>query len=90
MNHMPNNKIEKEESSNSEKNVITPQMRILLDYLKEYQEINDSELQELLNIKKTRAYLLTRQMSEDGLIEITGRGSSKKYRLKQSDTDELI
>ena len=65
-------------------------MRILLDYLKEYQEINDSDLQELLNIKKTRAYLLTRQMSEDGLIEIIGRGSAKKYRLKHSDTDELI
>lgn len=90
MNHMPNNKIEKEESSNSEKNIITPQMRIVLDYLKEYQEINDSDLKELLNIKKTRAYLLTRQMSEDGLIEIIGRGSAKKYRLKHSDTDELI
>ena len=62
--------------------VITPQMKIVLDYLKEYGEMRDEELQELLHIKKTRAYLLTRQMSEEGLIEIVGRGAEKTYRLK--------
>ena len=60
---------------------VTPQMKVVLDYLAEYGEMNDEELQELLNIKKTRAYLLTRQMSEAGLIEIEGRGVNKKYRL---------
>ena len=44
--------------------------------------MHDEDLQELLHIKKTRAYLLTRQMSEEGLIEIVGRGAEKKYRLK--------
>ena len=62
--------------------VITPQMKIVLDYLKEYGEMRDEELQELLHIKKTRAYLLTRQMSEEGLIEVVGRGAEKTYRLK--------
>ena len=62
--------------------VITPQMKIVLDYLKEYGEMRDEELQELLHIKKTRAYLLTRQMNEEGLIEVVGRGAEKKYRLK--------
>ena len=47
--------------------------------------MTDDELQELLNIKKTRAYLLTRQMSENGLIEIVGRGAAKKYKLKYFD-----
>jgi ATP-dependent DNA helicase RecG len=61
---------------------ITPQMKMALDYLAEYGEMNDEELQELLNIKKTRAYLLVRQMSENGLIEVMGRGATKKYRLK--------
>ena len=61
---------------------VTPQMRSVLDYLREYGEICDEDLQELLNIKKTRAYLLTRQMSEEGLIEIVGRGPTKKYRLR--------
>ena len=61
---------------------ITPQMKIVLDYLKEYGEMNDEDLQELLNIKKTRAYMLTRRMSEDGLIVISGRGATKKFKLK--------
>ena len=62
--------------------VITPQMKTVLDYLHEYGEMTDEDLQELLSIKKTRAYLLTRRMSEDGLIEIVGRGVAKKYRVK--------
>ena len=31
-------------------------------------------------IKRTRIYLLTRQMSERGLIEIVGRGAGKRFR----------
>ena len=54
----------------------------MVDYLKEYGEMRDEELQELLHIKKTRAYLLTRQMSEEGLIEVVGRGAEKTYKLK--------
>ena len=45
-------------------------------------EMTDEDLQELLNVKKTRAYLLARQMNENGLIEIIGRGAGKKYKLK--------
>lgn len=62
--------------------VITPQMKTVIDYLAEYGEMTDEDMQELLNIKKTRAYLLARQMNETGLIEITGRGATKKYKLK--------
>ena len=61
---------------------ITPQMKTVLDYLAEYGEMTDEDLQELLNIKKTRAYLLARQMNENGLIDIIGRGAAKKYKLK--------
>lgn len=61
---------------------ITPQVKTVLDYLAEYGEMTDEDLQELLNVKKTRAYLLARQMNENGLIEIIGRGAGKKYRLK--------
>lgn len=60
---------------------ITPQMKTVMDYLTEYGEMTDEELQELLNIKKTRSYLLARQMYEHGLIDIIGRGSAKKYKL---------
>lgn len=61
---------------------ITPQMKTVLDYLAEYGEMSDEDLQELLNVKKTRAYLLARQMNENGLIDIIGRGAAKKYKLK--------
>ena len=61
---------------------VTPQMKTVLDYLAEYGEMTDEDLQELLNVKKTRAYLLARQMRENGLIEIVGRGAEKKYKLK--------
>ena len=70
------------ERSSAAPMVITPQMKMVLDYLREYGEMNDEELQELLSVKKTRAYLLTRQMNKNGLIEIVGRGVGKKYRLK--------
>ncbi len=62
--------------------VMTPQMKTVIDYLSEYGEMSDEDLQELLNIKKTRAYLLARQMNEYGLIDIIGRGAGKRYRLK--------
>ena len=52
-----------------------------VNILNEYGEMTEEDLQELLNIKKTRAYLLTRQMSENGLIDIIGRGAAQKYKL---------
>ena len=62
--------------------VTTPQMKAVMDYLAEYGEMTDEDMQELLNIKTTRSYLLSRQMNENGLIEIIGRGAGKRYRLK--------
>ena len=43
-------------------------MKMVIDYLTEYGEMTDEDLQELLNIKKTRAYLLASQMNENGLM----------------------
>lgn len=61
---------------------ITPQIKAVLDYLSEYGEMGDEDLQDLLNVKRTRAYLVARQMLENGLITCNGRGSEKRYRLK--------
>ncbi|MBR0224774.1 MAG: putative DNA binding domain-containing protein [Thermoguttaceae bacterium] len=58
----------------------TPQMRAVLDYLTVHGEMSEKDVETLLGIKKTRVYLLTRQMSERGLIEIVGRGASKRFR----------
>lgn len=61
---------------------ITPQMKTVIDYLTEYGEMTDEDLQELLGVKKTRAYLIARRMNENGLIDIIGKGAAKKYKLK--------
>lgn len=57
-------------------------MKTVMDYLAKYDEMTDEDLQELLNIKNTRAYQIARQMHENELIDIIGRGASKKYKLK--------
>ncbi len=49
----------------------------MLDYLSEYGEIGGNELQELLSVKHTRAYLAARQMYDTGLITAQGRGANK-------------
>ena len=70
------------EEKNLKTSIITPQMKVVIDYLSEYGEIGEEELQELLNVKRTRAYLIARQMIEQGLIECSGRGANKRYYLK--------
>lgn len=65
----------------TKKDKLTPQMKEILMYLAEYQEMAESDIRNLLQIKKTRAYLLAREMQENGLITSTGRGVTKRYRL---------
>jgi len=54
----------------------------LLDYLKKHGDISDEEVQALLNVKRTRAFNLTKQMSDAGLVAIVGRGKKRKFVLK--------
>ena len=61
--------------------IVTPQMQTVLDYLKEHNTISDEEMMSLLNIKKTRLFELTTQMVGAGLINVEGRGASKKITL---------
>ena len=75
---LPNMNYAKEKSKTLNDSIITPQMKILLDYLKEHSEISDDEVQKLLSIKRTRAFNLTRQMQEAGLLKIAGRGKNRK------------
>ena len=58
------------------------QKKTVLSYLEEHKSMSEKELQELLQIRKTRAYLLSREMQEEGLIVIEGRGEKKIFRLK--------
>ena len=59
--------------------VVTAQMQKILDYIEENGQITELEIQELLGLKKTRAFILAKQMRDEGLITSLGRGSDKKY-----------
>ena len=59
---------------------VTPQMKTVLDYLSVHGDMSEGEMETLLGVKRTRVYLLTRQMAEYGLIEIVGRGAGKRFR----------
>ncbi len=72
---------EENENNNLRAPKTTAQMQEILDYLSEYGSMTEDEVMELLEVKKTRAYVITRQMAEMGLIEIRGRGKDKKYVL---------
>ncbi len=61
---------------------ITEQMRKVVDYLRHHGEMTGEELQELLHVKQTRAYVLAKEMRDKGIIEVIGRGPDRKYRLK--------
>lgn len=75
---LPNkNIVSKEEKDRT----VTNQMQQVLDYINSNGQITEEEISNLLNIKKTRTYLLTRQMIENGLIKIDGRGKDKVYKL---------
>lgn len=59
--------------------VISSQMQKILDFIDEKGGITDLEIQELLDLKKTRAFILAKKMRDDGLIRTLGRGDGKMY-----------
>ena len=61
---------------------ITAQMQKILDYIDENGQITDQEIQDLLGLKKTRAFTLAKQMRDEGVIKVVGRGSQKVYVVK--------
>lgn len=62
--------------------VVKPQWQAVVDYLTQHGEMTEDKLQELLNVKRTRAYTIAKQMEEAGIISVSGRGERKIYRLK--------
>ncbi|MBQ4504608.1 MAG: transcriptional regulator, partial [Firmicutes bacterium] len=61
---------------------LTDQMRTVMDALNRHGELRDEDVEELLQIKRTRAYLLMRQMKEMELIKVEGRGVTKRYKIQ--------
>ena len=67
--------------SEPDESAITYQMRKVIDYIADHGQATDAELEELLGVKHTRVYNLTREMKNLGLLRIEGRGKDKKYLL---------
>lgn len=61
---------------------LTEQEQIIINYIKQYKFIRRSTIEDILNIKKSRAILIISAMIEKGLIKNIGTGSSSKYVLK--------
>jgi len=60
----------------------TGQEKAVAEYLVEKGEMTEKDIQDLLNVKKTRAYVVARKMREEGLIAAAGRGATKKHKLR--------
>lgn len=58
---------------------LTGQKEQILDFVSSNGQITEAEIMDLLNIKKTRAYIIAKQMCDDGLIIAVGRGADKRY-----------
>lgn len=82
---LPNMNAAKGNIASPTKISVTPQMQVLLDYLKEHGDISDEKVQALLNVKRTRAFNLTKQMSDAGLVAIVGRGKNRKFVLNETE-----
>lgn len=62
------------------------QIKRIYDQIERNGFITDEEVQSLLGIKKTRTFVLIKQMLNAELIEVQGRGVGKKY-VKRSQID---
>ena len=83
MNFRGDNLDNNKKSNDSKAYNITAQMQEVLDYLAQYGSLTEDELMDLLNIKKTRAYIIGKQMADMELVDILGRGKDKKYTLRK-------
>ena len=63
---------------------LTSQMKTILRYINEHGYITDAAIEEVLGLKRTRAYTIAKQMRDMGLLEVEGRGEKKKYFLTKS------
>lgn len=59
------NNVDAEKKHSVKSSILSDQKRMILEYIEENGEITEPEICELLNVKRTRAYTLARQMYEE-------------------------
>ena len=79
---LPNRNINIDKQAKVISEPATKQEQIIIDYIKSNGSINDKKLQTLLDVKKSRAYIIVKSMKEKNIIFASGRGNDKKYYLK--------
>ena len=62
---------------------LTPQKEQILDFISKKGQITEVEIMNLLGVKRTRAYTVAKQMCDENLIIVVGRGKNKKYLPKE-------
>ena len=65
------------------KTYLTPQKEQILDFISKKGQITEVEIMNLLGVKRTRAYTVAKQMCDENLIIVVGRGKNKKYLPKE-------
>ncbi len=63
----------------SEEKALNDQQRTILQYIERNGAITEETAQKLLGVKRTRAYVILKEMRDNGLIVVQGRGQNKKY-----------
>lgn len=63
----------------SEEKALNDQQRTILQYIERNGAITEETVQKLLGVKRTRAYVILKEMRDSGLIEVQGRGQNKTY-----------
>lgn len=70
------------QSAAKHKPEISERMKTVLGFISKNGAITDTEISNLLNLKKTQTYTVVKQMQQLGLMSAVGKGKNKKYILK--------
>lgn len=77
---LPNrNYMDAEGKSTEKTSALSAQEKRILEFIEKNGSITELEIGELLQVKRTRAYTIAKQMADDGLLICRGRGKEKKY-----------
>lgn len=58
---------------------LSAQKQTVIDFIRNHGSINSKETENLLGIKRTRAYTILKELINEGYLTVTGKGEYKKY-----------
>ena len=63
------------------KRELTEQEQAIVNHLGEHKEMTEIDVQKLLGVKKTRAFNIIKELKDEGIISVIGRGDDKRIAL---------